>query len=228
MARSVSARGGEPTTSASPPEADSIRTEIRAPLHIQSIWRARCPPEAENPRPQPLRQRRTLSGLSYERHFISEIWRARWDSNPRPQPPQGCALSGLSYERAKGATEVTPRQIFELVPKGGFEPPRPLGHCALNAARLPFRHFGLLSAPARCRTAAFRDQPRTAFGAYHREGSGSISGRRLLGFPDTRQSARSVGPESQVKCCYTVSTSAIKRARDSGFRFRREDWATAG
>ena len=29
-----------------------------------------------------------------------------------------------------------------LVPKGGFEPPRPNGHYALNVARLPFRHFG--------------------------------------------------------------------------------------
>ena len=29
-----------------------------------------------------------------------------------------------------------------MVPKEGFEPTRPYGHCALNAARLPFRHFG--------------------------------------------------------------------------------------
>ena len=29
-----------------------------------------------------------------------------------------------------------------LVPKGGFEPPLPEENCALNAARLPFRHFG--------------------------------------------------------------------------------------
>lgn len=29
-----------------------------------------------------------------------------------------------------------------MVPKGGFEPPRPNGHYALNVARLPFRHFG--------------------------------------------------------------------------------------
>ena len=26
---------------------------------------------------------------------------------------------------------------IERVPKGGVEPPRPCGHCALNAARLP-------------------------------------------------------------------------------------------
>ncbi len=32
-----------------------------------------------------------------------------------------------------------------LVPKGGFEPPLPEGNCALNAARLPFRHFGTLA-----------------------------------------------------------------------------------
>jgi hypothetical protein len=30
-----------------------------------------------------------------------------------------------------------------LVPKEGFEPTHPCGHCALNAARLPFRHFGI-------------------------------------------------------------------------------------
>ncbi len=28
------------------------------------------------------------------------------------------------------------------MPKGGFEPPLPEENCALNAARLPFRHFG--------------------------------------------------------------------------------------
>ena len=29
-----------------------------------------------------------------------------------------------------------------MVPREGFEPTRPKGHCALNAARLPFRHLG--------------------------------------------------------------------------------------
>ena len=29
-----------------------------------------------------------------------------------------------------------------MVPREGFEPTRPNGHCALNAARLPFRHLG--------------------------------------------------------------------------------------
>jgi hypothetical protein len=38
-----------------------------------------------------------------------------------------------------------PCSVFpNLVPKGGFEPPRPYGHYALNVARLPFRHFGTL------------------------------------------------------------------------------------
>ncbi len=45
----------------------------------------------------------------------------------------------LSYERAMGHR---PGIIVGLVPKVGFEPTRPEGHCALNAARLPFRHFG--------------------------------------------------------------------------------------
>ncbi len=30
------------------------------------------------------------------------------------------------------------------VPKGRFELPRPYGHYALNVARLPFRHFGMV------------------------------------------------------------------------------------
>ena len=41
------------------------------------------------------------------------------------------ALYPLSYKRAS-----------EMVPREGFEPTRPKGHCALNAARLPFRHLG--------------------------------------------------------------------------------------
>ena len=31
-----------------------------------------------------------------------------------------------------------------MVPKAGFEPARPYGHYALNVARLPFRHFGVV------------------------------------------------------------------------------------
>ena len=34
-------------------------------------------------------------------------------------------------------TEVLTAQKKTRVPKGGFEPPHPYGHCALNAARLP-------------------------------------------------------------------------------------------
>jgi hypothetical protein len=49
--------------------------------------------------------------------------------------PTASASAGLRSIQ----TELRAR---ELVPKGGFEPPRPVGHCALNAARLPFRHFG--------------------------------------------------------------------------------------
>ena len=32
--------------------------------------------------------------------------------------------------------------IDRVVPKEGFEPTHPCEYCALNAARLPFRHFG--------------------------------------------------------------------------------------
>ncbi len=39
----------------------------------------------------------------------------------------------LSYKRLK------------MVPKGRFELPRPCGHYALNVARLPFRHFGMMA-----------------------------------------------------------------------------------
>lgn len=37
-----------------------------------------------------------------------------------------------------------------MVPKGRFELPRPYGHYALNVARLPFRHFGLVEAACSC------------------------------------------------------------------------------
>ncbi len=39
--------------------------------------------------------------------------------------------------------------MLELVPREGFEPTHPYGYCALNAARLPFRHLGLGSS-GRC------------------------------------------------------------------------------
>ena len=57
--------------------------------------------------------------------------------------PTASASAGLRSIQ----TELRAR---ELVPKGGFEPPRPVGHCALNAARLPFRHFGPIYG-GRCR-----------------------------------------------------------------------------
>ena len=33
----------------------------------------------------------------------------------------------------------------KMVPRVGFEPTRPYGHYALNVARLPFRHLGILT-----------------------------------------------------------------------------------
>ncbi len=61
--------------------------------------------------------------------------------------PTTSASAGLRSIRTElrarkvGATYVAPVRMT-LVPKVGFEPTRPYGHCALNAARLPFRHFG--------------------------------------------------------------------------------------
>ena len=64
-------------------------------------------------------------------------WCAWRDSNPRPLPPQGSALSTELQARANCA------DADKLVPRAGFEPARPCGHYALNVARLPFRHLGV-------------------------------------------------------------------------------------
>ena len=83
-------------------------------------------------------------------------------SGPRGDPPQLRALGDLAVAqsarlrvgyflwRGTPASDRPPTSsaIFHvqaLVPKGGFEPPRPNGHYALNVARLPFRHFGMTS-----------------------------------------------------------------------------------
>jgi hypothetical protein len=61
--------------------------------------------------------------------------------------PTTSASAGLRSIRTElrarkiGASHVAP-VCLTMVPKVGFEPTRPYGHCALNAARLPFRHFG--------------------------------------------------------------------------------------
>lgn len=76
---------------------------------------------------------------------------------PTASASAGLRSIQLSYERAthkkqgawareQGVIKLlsrVPCSAFpSLVPKGGFEPPRPYGHYALNVARLPFRHFG--------------------------------------------------------------------------------------
>ena len=124
-----------------------------------------------------------LPGAQRSKSRVGE-WRARWDSNPRPQPPQGCALS--AELRAREWEPATAPRLCLMVPKGGFEPPRPYGHCALNAARLPFRHFGavasgmnlLATSSLSCRrqgsqeTALGQDISDTAFRRARRDGSG--------------------------------------------------------
>ena len=46
-------------------------------------------------------------------------------------------------------------QSLKNVPKGRFELPRPCGHYALNVARLPFRHFGVIDTLTLAYTAIF-------------------------------------------------------------------------
>ena len=58
--------------------------------------------------------------------------------------PTASAFAGLrsihlSYKR---------RCLGEMVPKERFELSRPCGHYALNVARLPFRHFGVVGLQA--------------------------------------------------------------------------------
>ncbi len=64
--------------------------------------------------------------------------------------PTASAFAGLrsihlSYKRTKPVLGDLYDHMLpgKMVPKGRFELPRPCGHCALNAARLPFRHLGL-------------------------------------------------------------------------------------
>ena len=70
---------------------------------------------------------------------------------PTASASAGLRSIQLSYERARWGHPHGPGLSW-LVPKVGFEPTRPFGHCALNAARLPFRHFGApLLNGGRCR-----------------------------------------------------------------------------
>ncbi len=55
------------------------------------------------------------------------------------------ALYPLSYERVKGVCAPYCNQIW--CRRGDLNPHARYGHCALNAARLPFRHFGICLAP---------------------------------------------------------------------------------
>src|SRR5690348_2061656 len=54
-------------------------------------------------------------------------------------------------------------QAMTLVLRRGVEPPRPRGHCGLNAARLPLRHLSKRSAAGRIRTGSFSDLSRARF-----------------------------------------------------------------
>ena len=57
-------------------------------------------------------------------------------------------LAGLEPTTSASAglrsVQLSYKRHLKLVPKGRFELPRPYGHYALNVARLPFRHFGMV------------------------------------------------------------------------------------
>jgi hypothetical protein len=58
---------------------------------------------------------------------------------------QGVArLAGVepTTSGSAGLRSIQAELQARVVPKEGFEPTRASAHCALNAARLPFRHFG--------------------------------------------------------------------------------------
>ena len=48
-----------------------------------------------------------------------EIWSGRWDSNPRPQPWQGCALP-LSYARMLSVGGLCPKADSDAIPLPHF------------------------------------------------------------------------------------------------------------
>ncbi len=58
---------------------------------------------------------------------------------PTTSASAGLRSIQLSYKR-----NVNPISQVKMVPKGRFELPCPYGHYALNVARLPFRHFGMV------------------------------------------------------------------------------------
>jgi hypothetical protein len=71
--------------------------------------------------------------------FQEKIWSGRWDSNPRPQPWQGCALP-LSYTRILKAGKTVigmvgyRRRRLKAMPKSAFLGNRPGSpHRAHNA-----------------------------------------------------------------------------------------------
>ena len=52
--------------------------------------------------------------------------------------PTASASAGLR------SIQLSYKRKSRMVPKGRFELPCPYGHYALNVARLPFRHFGII------------------------------------------------------------------------------------
>ncbi len=100
-------------------------------LARRSLGRPRSPMQAEGgPR-----------GPFSPTDFMEEIWSGRRDSNPRPQPWQGCALP-LSYTRIHDGRTV--RGAYAACGRG-LQPPRgaDVGAAARGAIRLDLEHVGV-------------------------------------------------------------------------------------
>ena len=70
---------------------------------------------------------------------------------PTASASAGLRSIQLSYKRnlylpclLSGGIPIDTAVRYQLVPKERFELSRPCGHYALNVARLPFRHFGMV------------------------------------------------------------------------------------
>lgn len=115
-------------------------------------------------------------------------WRSERDSNPRGSLAAPTALAGQRHQPARPPLQMAPRIAVsrasapssppnglgwypvQPVPKGGVEPPRPLGHCGLNAARLPVSPPGHVD---RCQVASRLDDHRRAAGWMRPDGDES-------------------------------------------------------
>ena len=118
----------------------------RRPLpRVQGAHRRLLDHRGAGPRHRPPPRRRGVEGLP------------RQGRGPRLRRPR------LSDVRPSDRHRKTPKapeiRGLRRVREGGFEPPRPFGHCDLNAARLPFRHSRVKRAQATPRLRGLPNRP---------------------------------------------------------------------